>query len=69
MTINFGNLVLKTPLFTFDFTYNLMRSFIAHTEDSINASIFEYIEKVLKLMRSKYVLKRVFISIWNIIRV
>lgn len=45
MTINFGNLALKTPLFTFDFTYNLMRSFIAHTEDSINTSIVEYIEK------------------------
>lgn len=42
MAINFGNLVFKVPLFTFDFTYNLMRSFITHTEDSINTSIVEY---------------------------
>ncbi len=45
MTIDFGKLVLKAPLFTFDFTYNLMRSFITHTEDSVNASIDEYINK------------------------
>lgn len=45
MTIDSSKLKISRPLFTFDFTYNLMRSFIEHTEDSINSSIAIYKEK------------------------
>ncbi|EMC9359155.1 hypothetical protein VRP43_001622 [Proteus mirabilis] len=41
----FDKLVLPTipePLYTFDFTYNLMRAFIYHTEETIDASIATY---------------------------
>ncbi|MBI6378791.1 hypothetical protein NAB24_15145, partial [Proteus mirabilis] len=33
---------LPKPLYTFDFTYNLMRAFIYHTEETIDASIATY---------------------------
>lgn len=41
----FDKLVLPTipePLYAFDFTYNLMRAFIYHTEETIDASIATY---------------------------
>ncbi|QFV07573.1 hypothetical protein [Proteus mirabilis] len=41
----FDKLVLPTipePLYTFDFTYNLMRAFIYHIEETIDASIAAY---------------------------
>lgn len=44
MNIDFSKLEIPRPLFTFDFTYNLMRSFIKHTEDSIQISIEAYRE-------------------------
>ncbi len=34
--------VLPKPLYTFEFTYNLMRGFINHTEEAIEASIATY---------------------------
>lgn len=42
MNIDFSGLEIERPLFTFDFTYNLMRSFLRHTEDSIQSSIAAY---------------------------
>lgn len=45
MNIDFSKLEIPRPLFTFDFTYNLMRSFIRQTEESIHASIAAYLEK------------------------
>ncbi len=45
MTIDFGKLKTSRPLFTFGFTYNLMRSFIQNTEDSIKSSIAIYKDK------------------------
>ena len=42
MDIDFSKLEISRPLFTFGFTYNLMRSFIQHTEDSIRSSIATY---------------------------
>lgn len=42
MNIDFSSLEIERPLFTFDFTYNLMRSFLRHTEDSIQSSIAAY---------------------------
>jgi hypothetical protein len=44
MNIDFSKLEIPRPLFTFDFTYNLMRSFIRHTEESIHTSIVAYRE-------------------------
>jgi hypothetical protein len=44
MNIDFSKLEIQRPLFTFDFTYNLMRSFIRHTEESIHTSIAAYRE-------------------------
>jgi hypothetical protein len=44
MNIDFSKLKISRPLFTFGFTYNLMRSFIQHTEDSIRSSIATYKE-------------------------
>ena len=44
MNIDFSKLEIQRPLFTFDFTYNLMRSFIEHTEESIQISIAAYRE-------------------------
>ncbi|MEH6594846.1 hypothetical protein [Pseudoalteromonas marina] len=44
MNIDFSKLEIPRPLFTFDFTYNLMRSFISHTEESIHTSIAAYRE-------------------------
>lgn len=44
MNIDFSKLEISRPLFTFDFTYNLMRSFIRHTEESIQTSIAAYRE-------------------------
>ncbi|HIF9398881.1 TPA: hypothetical protein ACX6RT_002809 [Photobacterium damselae] len=37
-------LLLQKPLYTFGFTYNLMRAFINHTEEAIDASIAAYKE-------------------------
>ncbi len=44
MTIDFSNIKESRPLFIFDPKYNLMRSFIQHTEESINVSIDRYKE-------------------------
>jgi hypothetical protein len=45
MNIDFSKIKISRPLFTFDFTFNLMRSFIMHTEESINVSISRFKEK------------------------
>jgi hypothetical protein len=45
MTIDLSKIKVSRPLFTFDFTYNLMQSFIQHTEESIKVSIARFKEK------------------------
>ena len=44
MNFDVNKLIVSRPLFTFDFTYNLMNSFILHTEESIETSIAAYKE-------------------------
>lgn len=42
MTLDLSNIFSDRPLLSFDFTYNLMRSFITQTEETIQASIDKF---------------------------
>jgi hypothetical protein len=46
MTLDFSKLAVKNehPISTFSFTYNLMRSFVDHAEDTVNSSIQKFAE-------------------------